>query len=104
VRGIWLFVDIGEFVDYHYLNSHFITRESDYCLTPNKHFFSAISWREQVTSWLYEDDDVLFVPDQDPDWDFYYAISLKQQSAGRRVAPLGHIIPVPSQPVFTLTP
>jgi hypothetical protein len=48
--------------------------------------------------------DVLFVPDQDPDWDFYYAISLKQQSTGRRVAPLGHIIPVPSQPVFTLTP
>jgi hypothetical protein len=33
---------------------------------------------------------------------FYSANSLKQQSAGRHVAPLGHIIPSP--PIFALTP
>jgi hypothetical protein len=30
--------------------------------------------------------------------------SLKQQSMDRHVAPLGHIIPIPSQPVFALCP
>ena len=35
---------------------------------------------------------------------FYSASSLKQQSAGRHVAPLGHIILIPSQPVFALSP
>jgi hypothetical protein len=30
--------------------------------------------------------------------------SLKQQSTGRHVAPLGHIILIPSQPVFALSP
>ena len=36
--------------------------------------------------------------------DFNSASSLKQQSAGRYVAPFGHIILIPSQPVFVLTP
>jgi hypothetical protein len=36
--------------------------------------------------------------------DFYSASSLKQQSAGRHVAPLGHIVLIPSQPVFALSP
>jgi hypothetical protein len=31
-------------------------------------------------------------------------LKLKQQSAFRHVAPLGHIIPILSQPVFTLYP
>jgi hypothetical protein len=35
--------------------------------------------------------------------DLHSASSLKQQSAGRHVSPLGHIIPIPSQPVFDLT-
>ena len=35
--------------------------------------------------------------------DFYSASSLKQQSAGRHVAPLGHIILIPNQPVFALS-
>jgi hypothetical protein len=30
--------------------------------------------------------------------------SLKQQSAGRHIATLGHIILIPSQPVFALSP
>jgi len=32
------------------------------------------------------------------------ASSLKQESAGRHVAPLGHIIMIPSKPVFVGTP
>ena len=36
--------------------------------------------------------------------DFYSASSLKQQSAGRHIAPLGHIILISSQPVFAVTP
>ena len=35
--------------------------------------------------------------------DFYSASSLKQQSAERHVAPLGHIILIPSQPVFAIS-
>ena len=35
--------------------------------------------------------------------DFYNASSLKQQSADRHVAPLGHIILIPSQPVFAIS-
>ena len=34
----------------------------------------------------------------------YSGSSLKQQSAGRHVAPLGHIILIPSQRVFALSP
>jgi hypothetical protein len=36
--------------------------------------------------------------------DFYSVSWLKQQSAGRHVAPVGHIILIPSQPVFALSP
>jgi uncharacterized protein (DUF1501 family) len=43
--------------------------------------------------------EVRFVLDQHAELDFYSASSLKQQSAGRHVAPLGHIIVIPSQPV-----
>ena len=49
-------------------------------------------------------DEVHFVLDQHAELDFYNASSLKQQSAGRHVAPLGHIILIPSQPVFALSP
>jgi hypothetical protein len=45
-----------------------------------------------------------FVLDQHAEVGFYSAISLKQQSADRHVAPLGHIILIPIQPVFVLTP
>ena len=34
---------------------------------------------------------------------FYSGSSLKQQSTDRHVAPLGHIIPIPIQPVFALS-
>jgi len=36
--------------------------------------------------------------------DFYSVSSLKQQSAGRHVNPLIHIILIQSQSVFALTP
>ena len=62
---------------------------------------SAISWREQV---IFNDDDVRFDLDQHAELDFYSASSLKQQSEGRHVAPLGHIIFIPSLSVFALTP
>ena len=65
--------------------------------------FSAISWREQV-NFQWDDDEVRFVLDQHAELDLYSASSLKQQSAGRHVAPLGHIILIPSQPVFALSP
>ena len=55
--------------------------------------FSAtrISWREQV-NFQCDDDEACFVLDQHAELDFYRATSLKQQSADRHVAPLGHII------------
>ena len=45
-----------------------------------------------------------FVQDQHSKFDFDSAISLKQQSAGRHVAQLEHVILIPSKQVFTLTP
>ena len=44
------------------------------------------------------------VLDQYAEMDFYSANSLKQQSADRHVAPLGHIILILSQPIFALSP
>jgi hypothetical protein len=51
-----------------------------------------------------DDDEVHFVLDQRAELDFYSASSLKQQSAGRHVIPLWHIILISSQPVFALSP
>jgi len=64
---------------------------------------SAISWSEQVNLQC-DDDEVRFVLDQHAELDFYSASSLKQQSAGRHVDPLEHLILIPSQPVFALSP
>jgi hypothetical protein len=79
--------------------SYFIDK-SDYCLTPILQFFSYIMARTSLFRW----DDDSIVLDQHAELDFYCASSLKQQSAGRHVAPLGHIILIPSQPVFALSP
>ena len=49
-----------------------------------------------------DDDNVRFVLDQYPELNFYCANSLKQQSVGKHVTHLGHIILIPSQPVFAL--
>ena len=47
---------------------------------------------------------IRFVLDQYAELDFYCANSLKQQPSSRHVAPLEHIIMIPSQLVFALTP
>jgi hypothetical protein len=65
-------------------------------------FSSVISWREQVTFGWDNDKDMRFVLDQHAELDLHSASSQKQQSADKHVAPLGHIIPIPSQPVFAL--
>jgi hypothetical protein len=75
---------------------------SDCCLTPTQQFFAAISWREQVNCQWDDDDDVCFVPDQYAELDFYSARSMKQQSADRHVATLGHIILILNKSVFSL--
>jgi len=60
--------------------------------------------REQV-NFRWNDDEVHFVLDQHAELDFFYgASSLKQQSTGRHVAPFGHIILIPNQLVFALSP
>ena len=65
--------------------------------------FSAISWREQV-NFQRDDDEILFVLHQHAELDFFSASSLKQQSTGRHVTPLGHIFLIPSQPALALSP
>ena len=53
------------------------------------HNFPAISWWEQVTFWWDDDGDVHFVLEH-AEFNMYSASSLKQQSTGRHIAPLGH--------------
>ena len=53
---------------------------------------------------MNDDDEVRSVLVLHAELDFYSASSLKQQSADRHVAPLKHIIRIPNQPVFALTP
>ena len=52
---------------------------------------------------IKDDDEICFVLHQHAELDLHSACSLKQQSAGRHVAPLGHNILIPSPPVFTLS-
>jgi hypothetical protein len=73
---------------------------SDYYLMPNEQF-QPYHGKNKVH--FDDDDDVHFVLDQHAELDFYSASSLKQQSAGRHVAPPRHIILIPRQAVFTLT-
>ena len=63
---------------------------------------SAISWREQVTSWWDDDDDVRFVLDQHVELDFYRAIysSLKQHSTSGHVVLLAYVILIPIKAYF----
>ena len=58
----------------------------------------------QLINFQSDDNYVWFVLDQHAKLDFYSASSLKQQSADRLVVPLGHIILIPRQPVFALSP
>ena len=74
-----------------------------YMATVSNHVTQYLKFSITV-NYQWDDDEVRFVPDQHAEFDFYSASSLKQQSAGRHVAPLGHIILIPSQPVFALSP
>ena len=59
-----------------------------------------MSWRQQV-KFQQDDDEVCFVRETNTlSWIFNSASSLKQQSADRYVAPSGHIILIPIQPVI----
>jgi hypothetical protein len=62
---------------------------------PIQQFFSYIMVRTSYFQWD-DDDEVCFVLDQHTELDFYSASSLKQQSEGRHVAPLGHVILIPN--------
>ena len=68
------------------------------------HVWKIYDFKIEVVPFIIDDDEVCFVLDQHAELDFYSASSLKQQSAGRHVAPLGHIILIPSQPVVALSP
>ena len=50
-----------------------------------------------------DDDEVSFVLDQHAELDFYITSSLKQQSVGRHIAPLGNTILILSRSVFALS-
>ena len=69
---------------------------------PIQQFF--IVYHGEQVNFQWDDDEVRFVLDQHAELDFYNAMSLKQQSAVRHMAPLGHIILIPSYPVFALSP
>jgi hypothetical protein len=56
------------------------------------------------TWWDENDDKVRFVLEQNVELDVYSASSLIPQSVDRHISPLGHIILIPSQPVFILHP
>ena len=65
-------------------------------------FCQLCHWRGQVT-FQSDNDDICFVLDRQAEFNFYSARSLKQESLGRHVAPLGHIILIMIQPVFAIT-
>jgi hypothetical protein len=64
---------------------------SDCCLTPTQQFFSYIMARTKL---------IFNEMIKAPSWIFV----VLAQSADRHVAPLRHIIQIPSQPVFALSP
>jgi hypothetical protein len=68
------------------------------------HFHYSTNINRSKLHFQWDDDVVRFVLDQHAELDFYSAYSLKQQSAGRHVAPLRHIIMIVNLPVFALTP
>jgi len=62
--------------------------------------FSALSWPEQVV-YRWDDDDAGFVQDQHAKLEFKMPVQWNK-SASRHVAPLGHIILISIQRVYTL--
>ena len=79
---------------------------SDCCLTPNEQLSSYYNYIMAKTSYIqWNDNDVLCKrPTGLINLIFINASLLKQQYAGRLVAPLWHIILVPNQSVLALIP
>ena len=83
----------------HVVNKlHFVS----YLMSSKSYILSVISCHEQVTFW-WDDNDARFILDQYA-VGFHSASLLIKPSVGRRVIPLGHIIRIPSPPVFALFP
>jgi hypothetical protein len=61
-------------------------------------------WQWEQAIFQLDRSEARYVLEQQALLDFHNASSPKQQSAGRHVTPLGHIILIPSQPVFALSP
>ena len=78
-----------------YTTYNLVSEWAIFVLMPNEHLFSYIIMRTSK-NWLDGDDDIRFVLDQHTKLDFYSAISLTQQSLGRHVTPLRHIILIPT--------
>jgi len=81
-------------------NSFSLVELSDHCSMPNEQMFRYNIMRTSyilMRRWWYP----LCTR---PTPLRYSASSLKQQSVGRHVSPLIHIILIPSQPIFALTP
>jgi len=74
---------------------------SDYYLKPNEQLFSYFMARTCCVRW--DDNVVRFLLDEHPWLDFYCASSLIQQSGGRHVSPVVHIIVIPNQSVFSVS-
>ena len=71
------FVDIGGTVNHHWLKTSYNSMRKWWC---------------RLCTWHHSE------------LDFYSASSLKQQSAGRDVASLEHIIMIPRKTIFALSP
>ena len=92
----------------HSLNSEWVSAwvrawVSEWVLLNANSANSQLYHGEEQVNFQWDDDEVHFILDQHAELDFYSARPLKQQSAGRHVAQLGHIILIPSQPVFALS-
>jgi hypothetical protein len=69
-------------------------------MTTSPHILLEWIWPEYSDCFIrWDDNNVCFVLDQHA----YFANSLKQQSVGRHVAPLGNTITIPSQTVFVFS-
>ena len=68
-------------------------------ILPSEQYVRYILARMGYTK-CWDGDDVLFILDQHGEVDIYNASTLKQQSTGRHVAPLGHIVMIPSHAII----
>jgi N-acetyl-beta-hexosaminidase len=75
------------------------TEQLEYMTFPRLQALAERAWHRALWE---KTDEVGIVLDIHAELNFYSVSSLKQQSVCRHVSPLGHIILIPSQPVFAL--